>query len=67
LEINQSVLLKGGIMVLPKTKVMTVEIEKWMDDVMEAKQKKTGISKRFQVNEALKAHLGKKQSVADLS
>ena len=54
-------------MVLPKTKVMTVEIEKWMDDVMEAKQKKTGISKRFQVNEALKAHLGKKQSVADLS
>lgn len=46
-------------MVLPKTKVMTVEIDKWMDEEMEARQKRTGTTKRFQVNEALKAYLKK--------
>ena len=46
-------------MVKPKTKVMTVEIDTWMDEAMDEKQKKSGVSKRFQVNEALKAYIGK--------
>jgi hypothetical protein len=54
-------------MVQPKTKLMTVEIEKWMDDALEKKQKRSGVSKRFQVNEALEAYIGKKPSVADQS
>lgn len=44
-------------MVQPKTKVMTVEIERWMDEALEAKQKKSGISKRWQVNKALEIYL----------
>jgi phosphoribosylaminoimidazole carboxylase (NCAIR synthetase) len=47
-------------MVLPKTKVMTVEIEKWLDDALEARYKKSGVSKKFQVNEALKEYLENK-------
>ena len=47
-------------MVQPKTKLMTVEIDMWMDEAMERIQKKTGASKRFQVNAALKSALENK-------
>ena len=63
METFKSVLLiKGDRMVTPKTKIMTVEIDKWMDDALEAKQKKSGISKRWQVNEALKSYLENKSA-----
>jgi hypothetical protein len=39
---------------------MTVEIERWMDDELEARQKKSGSSKRWQVNKALEFYLEKK-------
>jgi hypothetical protein len=49
-------------MIQPKTKIMTVEIEKWMDDALEARHKKSGVSKRWQVNKALELYLEKKDS-----
>jgi hypothetical protein len=49
-------------MIQPKTKIMTVEIEKWMDEDLEARQKKSGVSKRWQVNKALELYLEKKDS-----
>jgi hypothetical protein len=44
----------------PETKLLTVEIDKWMDEKMELRQKRAGVTKRYQVNQALKQYLDKK-------